>query len=73
MESLGFELKSEASLRTLSNDVMKSSAIEGEILDLKEVRSSIARRLGIDYSGQITASREVEGIVDITLDATQIF
>ncbi len=73
MESLGFELKREASLRTLTNDVVKSSSIEGEILNLEEVRSSIARRLGIDYPRQITVNREVEGIVDITLDATQNF
>tara|TARA_B100000686_G_scaffold146124_1_gene153598 strand:- start:459 stop:1568 length:1110 start_codon:yes stop_codon:yes gene_type:complete len=73
MEGLGFELKREASLRTLTNDVVKSSAIEGENLSPEEVRSSIARRLGIDIAGLIPASRDVEGIVEMMLDATQQF
>jgi Fic family protein len=73
MEGLGFELKREASLSTLTNDVLKSSAIEGEILNPEEVRSSIARRLGIDMAGLIPASRDVEGIVEMMLDATQQF
>jgi len=73
MERLGFELKREASLRTLTNDVVKSSAIEGENLNPEEVRSSIARRLRIDIAGLIPASRDVEGIVEIMLDATQQF
>ena len=71
MEGLGFELKREASLTTLTNDVVKSSAIEGESLNPGEVRSSIARRLGIDVAGLIPASRDVEGIVEMMLDATQ--
>ncbi len=73
MEGLGFELKREASLSTLTNDVVKSSAIEGENLNHDEVRSSIARRLGIDIAGLIPASRNVEGIVEMMLDATQGF
>lgn len=73
MESLGFELKREATLATLTNDVVKSSAIEGENLNPAEVRSSIARRLGIDVAGFIPASRDVEGIVEMMLDATQQF
>jgi Fic family protein len=73
MESLGFELKQEASLNTLTNDVVKSSAIEGENLSPDEVRSSIARRLGIDLAGLIPVSRGVEGIVEMMLDATQHF
>ena len=73
MEGLGFELKREASLSTLTNDVVKSSAIEGENLNPEEVRSSIARRLGIDIAGLIPASRDVEGIVEMMLDATQQF
>lgn len=73
MEGLGFELKREASLSTLTNDVIKSSAIEGENLNPEEVRSSIARRLGIDIAGLIPASRDVEGIVEMMLDATQQF
>lgn len=73
MEGLGFELKREASLSTLTNDIVKSSAIEGENLNPKEVRSSIARRLGINIAGIIPASRDVEGIVEMMLDATQVF
>lgn len=73
MEGLGFELKREASLSTLTNDVVKSSAIEGQTLNPEEVRSSIARRLGIDVAGLIPASRDVEGIVEMMLDATQSF
>jgi len=73
MESLGFELKREANLSTLTNDVVKSSAIEGENLNSEEVRSSIARRLGIDIAGLIPTSRDVEGIVEMMLDATQRF
>lgn len=73
MEGLGFELKREASLSTLTHDVVKSSAIEDESLSPEEVRSSIARRLGIDIAGLIPASRDVEGIVEMMLDATQRF
>ena len=73
MEGLGFELKREASLSMLTNDIVKSSAIEGENLSPEEVRSSIARRLGIDIAGLIPASRHVEGIVEMMLDATQQF
>jgi Fic family protein len=71
MESLGFELREEAVLETLTNDVVKSSAIEGEFLNPDEVRSSIARRLGLDISGLPEASRDVEGVVEMMLDATQ--
>ena len=73
MEGLGLELKREANLNTLTNDVVKSSAIEGEFLNPEEVRSSIARRLGIDFAGLVPASRDVEGIVEMMLDATQRF
>lgn len=73
MEGLGFELRREASLSTLTNDMVKSSAIEGQNLNPKEVRSSIARRLGIDIAGLIPAGRDVEGIVEMMLDATQKF
>lgn len=73
MEGLGFELRREASLDTLTSDVVKSSAIEGETLNPEEVRSSIARRLGLDIAGLIPASRHVEGIVEMMLDATQNF
>ena len=73
MESIGFELRNEATLNTLTSDVIKSSAIEGEILDPKEVRSSIALRLGINIAGLVPTSRNVEGIVEMMLDATQRF
>lgn len=73
MEGLGFDLRREASLRTLTNDIVKSSAIEGRDLNPEEVRSSIARRLGMDIAGLIPASRDVEGIVEMMLDATQNF
>lgn len=71
MEGLRFPLRSEASLRTLTADVVQSSVIEGEILDAEQVRSSIARRLGLDAGGIGPASRDVEGIVEMMLDATQ--
>jgi Fic family protein len=73
MEGLGFELQHKASLSTMTNDVVKSSAIEGENLNPQEVRSSIARRLGINITGIIPASRDVEGIVEMMLDSTQKF
>jgi Fic family protein len=71
MEGLGFRLRTEASLTTLTADVTQSSAIEGERLDAAQVRSSIARRLGLDFGGGVKASREVEGVVEMMLDATQ--
>ena len=71
MEALGFALRSEAVLQTLTQDVLKSSEIEGEILDQDQVRSSIARRLGMDIGGLTPADRNVEGIVEMMLDATQ--
>ena len=70
MGGLGFDLRSEASLAVLTKDVVKSSAIEGERLDELEVRSSIARKLGLDVGGLIPASRDVDGIVEMMLDAT---
>lgn len=73
MESLGFELRREASLTVLTTDVVKSSAIEGEHLDPEEVRSSIARRLGLDIAGLPQPSRSVDGVVEMMLDATQRF
>ena len=73
MESLGFDLQNEAVLNTLTLDVTKSSEIEGEFLDIEQVRSSIARRLGIDIAGAIESERYVDGIVEMMLDATQKF
>jgi Fic family protein len=71
MEGLGFRLREEAVLQTLTEDVVKSSEIEGEKLDTEAVRSSIARRLGMDVGGLKPADRNVEGVVEMTLDATR--
>lgn len=71
MEGLGFDLRAEASLVVLTSDVVKSSAIEGETLNSDQVRSSIARRLGLKVAGLLKASRDVEGIVEMMLDATR--
>jgi Fic family protein len=71
MEALGFRLRDEAVLGILTQDVLKSSEIEGEILDSDQVRSSLARRLGLDLGALIPADRQVEGVVEMMLDATQ--
>src|SRR3954470_20240388 len=71
MEALGFQLQQEAVLKTLTEDVVKSSEIEGETLDANQVRSSVARRLGMDIGGLKPADRHVEGVVEMMLDATQ--
>ncbi len=71
MESLGFNLQDEAVLTTLTLEIVKSSEIEGEILNLEQVRSSIARRLGIELAGAIDSERHIDGIVEMMLDATQ--
>ena len=71
MEALGFPLQQEALLQTLTEDVVKSSEIEGEQLDASQVRSSIARRLGMDAGGIDAVDRQVEGVVDMILDATR--
>jgi Fic family protein len=71
MEALGFSVRSEAMLQTLTQDVLKSTEIEGELLDADQVRSSIARRLGLDIAGLVPADRDVEGVVEMMLDATQ--
>jgi Fic family protein len=73
MEALGFDLRTEASVAVLTSDVVKSSAIEGEVLNPDEVRSSISRRLGLDVAGLPKAGRAVEGVVEMMLDATQRF
>ncbi len=70
MEALGFDLRQEAVLQTLTEDVLKTSEIEGEKLDMEQVRSSLARHFGIDTGGSDCADRTMEGIVRITLDAT---
>ena len=71
MEALGFSLKEEAFLSTLTLDVLKSSEIEGEILNYEQVRSSIAKRLGLEYAGMVNVDRNVDGVVEMMLDATQ--
>ena len=71
MQALGFRLRQEAVLLTLTEDVVKSSEIEGEKLDRQEVRSSIARRLGMDFGGLKHADRNVEGVVEMMLDRTR--
>ena len=70
MQDLGFELRREAQLSTLTEDVVRSSEIEGEKLDNDQVSSSIARRLGMDVGGLVPADRDVEGAVEMMLDAT---
>src|ERR1700675_2394134 len=71
VQALGFPLREEAVLTTLTEDVLKSSEIEGEILDKDQVRSSIARRLGMETAALPSADRDVEGVVEMMLDATQ--
>ncbi len=73
MESLSFELREEAVLSTITMDVLKSNEIEGEVLDMHEVRSSIARRLGMEVSGMVDSARYVDGVVEMMLDATQYY
>ena len=71
MEALGFKVREQAVLRALTDDVLKTSDIEGETLDADQVRSSLARRLGIDIGGLTPVDRHVEGVVEMMLDATQ--
>jgi Fic family protein len=71
MEGLGFQLRAEAVLQSLTEEVLKSSEIEGELLDREQVRSSIARRLGMDIGALTPTDRDVEGVVEMMLDATQ--
>lgn len=73
MEGLGFQLREVATLQTLTADVVKTTEIEGEKLDVETVRSSIARRMGLDIGALRAIDRNVEGIVDIMLDATREF
>jgi Fic family protein len=71
ISTLGFSLKEETMLSTLTLDVLKSSEIEGEILNYEQVRSSIARKLGLEYAGMVHSDRYVDGVVEMMLDATQ--
>jgi Fic family protein len=71
INALGFSVKEETMLSALTLDVLKSSEIEGEILNYEQVRSSIARKLGLEYAGMIYSDRYVDGVVEMMLDATQ--
>lgn len=71
ISALGFSVKEETMLTTLTLDVLKSSEIEGELLNYEQVRSSIARKLGLEYAGMVYSDRNVEGVVEMMLDATQ--
>ena len=71
MEMLGFVLKQEAFLETLTLDVLKSTEIEGEFLNVEQVRSSLARRVGLYIVGVVPSERNVDGMVEMMLDATQ--
>ena len=73
MESIGFQIQDEVVLQALTQDVVKSSEIEGELLDQVQVRSSVARRLGMDVAALDVADRNVDGVVEMMLDATQKF
>lgn len=73
METLGFDLRSEANLAAITREVVTSSAIEGETLSPDQVRSSIARRLGLDVAGLPKAGSEIEGVVELMVDATRNF
>src|SRR5271165_4399515 len=71
LEGLGFSLQQEAVLKTLTVDVLKSSEIEGETFDAALVRSSVARRLGMDAGGLRSKDEHLEGVVEMMLDATR--
>lgn len=71
ISALGFSFREETMLSTLTLDVLKSSEIEGEMLNYEQVRSSIARKLGLEYAGMVLSDRYVEGVVEMMLDATQ--
>ncbi len=73
MGALGFDLKNQANLEILTQDVLKSTEIEGELLNPDQVRSSVARRLGIDISGLVHSDRNVDGVVEMMIDATENF
>lgn len=73
MEGLGFSLQHEATLLNMTSEIIKSGEIEGEALDHNQVRSSIARRLGMDIAGMVPSDRSVDGVVEVMIDATQNF
>jgi Fic family protein len=69
MEAVGFELRSEASLEAITIEIIKTSEIEGEILNADQVRSSLARKLGMERAGLVPSNRDVDGVVDLLVDA----
>ena len=71
MENLGFDLQNEAMLKTLSADAVHSSQIEGEYYNPEEVRSSVARKLGMEFAGMVHSNRFVDGVAEVTVDATK--
>ncbi len=71
MAAVGFELRSDVDLETMTTDVLRTSAIEGEALDPAQVRSSLAKRLGLDVHGAAHVDRHVDGVVEMLLDATR--
>ena len=73
MGTLGFDLKNQANLEILTQDVLKSTEIEGELLNPDQVRSSVARRLGLDISGLVPSDRNIDGVVEMMIDATENF
>ena len=73
MGALGFDLKDQANLVILTQDVLRSSEIEGELLNHEQVRSSIVRRLGLDISGLVPSDRNVDGVVEMMIDAAENF
>jgi len=73
MGALGFDLKNQANLEILTQDVLKSTEIEGELLNPDQVRSSVARRLGLDISGLVPSDRNIDGVVEMMIDATENF
>ena len=73
MAELGLAQRDQATLQVLTQEVITTSAIEGERLDLDAVRSSVARRLGLDIGALAPSDRHVDGVVDVVLDATRSF
>jgi len=72
MENIGFELQTEAQLEILTQDIIMTSEIEGEHLDFQQVRSSVARKLGLDIGGLVNSDRHIDGLVEVMTDATNL-
>ena len=73
IDDLGFDLKKEAFLEVVSEDVLKTSQIEGEYLDQEAVRSSVAKKIGIDIADLPNTDGHIDGVVEMVLDATQAY